>query len=186
MEPKSPSTIRRASSNVYGMARARVCRFSFLMVNMVITQLCVPCTYVLCSIRYHFTVPWFVHIYIYIRSISIYVHTAWTRQFSGSGKKERGKIVEWLCIYERLALVTLGKSRQFPPPSLISAVDDGLTSVSSSVHAFSTLFNGAIQGISEKERERENLDVNWKRALRREFDIYTYSRLMIERVRWGY
>lgn len=101
MEPKSPSTIRRASSNVYGMARACVCRFSFLMVNMVITQLCVPCTYVLCSIRYHFTVPWFVHIYIYIFALSLSMYTQLGRaSFLAAGKK-RGEKLWNGCVFTR-------------------------------------------------------------------------------------
>lgn len=120
--------------------------FRFSTVKHGYNALCVPCL-VPRSIRYRFTAPRFARLSICAHTASVF------RQREKRGEKLRnGRIYE-------VALVTLGKSRQFPlqerptPPSLISAVN-GLTNASTYPSAFPR-FNACERWISKRGREGE-------------------------------
>lgn len=72
--------------------------------------------------------------------------------FLAKKREKRGEKSWNGCIYEAVVLVTLGKSRQFPP-SLISAVND-LTNVSTYPSAFPRL-NGGCASL----RDRREMDI---------------------------
>lgn len=135
--------------------------FRFSTVKHGYNALCVPCL-VLRSIRYRFTAPRFARLSIC------------ARQFSGSAKKE-GKNCG-MAVFTRWRswlLENRGNSRSRNGRPLHRSFP--LSMVLRTPRHIHQLFHGLTPARDgyRREGERENLVANWKRALHREFDIYS-------------